>query len=420
MSRILVIQQHIELLGGGAVAQKCLVDSLRGLGHEVFTLSFCGSAPADFIENHFSVATNHANQRYRRYFYDRSLIQSLQEAVGKCLPDVIFVGKVWNFVSIIAALRRSNVPVVHVVHTAEYHCLNAMLTKKDTMGVCAGGIGYKCKAHRCESWLSLIQKGSLSAAHNFLMKRYFQAFICHSPFMVRLMQEHSFRNVHYVPLNVGRHSQSLPKRSAAAGDGPIELLFVGSLAWHKGVNELIEAMRLLDKQQVSYHLKMIGEGDCRPQIEERIRKYELTDQVSLLGQVSRESLSSFYAEADIVIFPSYFESFGLVALEAMSFGKHLIVSNRGALPETTAGYPRRMVLSKISPSEIARAIIDVQSRFGQEASQQQDSGSPVHRENTSDKTMQALREILSDYCVTPRKVLVPSRASHGDPRLEQG
>jgi len=59
------------------------------------------------------------------------------------------------------------------------------------------------------------------------------------------------------------------------------------------------------------------------------------DRVTQLGYVGDEDLGALYAAADLVAFPSWYEGFGLPALEAMQAGAPVLVSNRGALPEIT-------------------------------------------------------------------------------------
>src|SRR5436190_18569900 len=143
--KVLVIQQEIVLRGGGAIAQKCVIDGLRSLGHEVFTLSFCGNHPEDFPEHHFSIPRQYGRGNYRKYWYDRSLVSSIREIIGRVEPDIVFIGNIWNFLSVINATRVFKIPVLHAIHTAEYFCPNAMLTQRDTMKACEGGVGLKCR-----------------------------------------------------------------------------------------------------------------------------------------------------------------------------------------------------------------------------------------------------------------------------------
>lgn len=58
-----------------------------------------------------------------------------------------------------------------------------------------------------------------------------------------------------------------------------------------------------------------------------------TEKVTFCGWIPHDKLDGYYKSCDAVIMPSRWEAFGLVGVEAMKYGKPIIVSNRGALPE---------------------------------------------------------------------------------------
>lgn len=78
--------------------------------------------------------------------------------------------------------------------------------------------------------------------------------------------------------------------------------------------------------------------------------------VAWLGAVGDEQLAGLMAEADAFCLPSYFESFGLTALEAMACGAPVVVSNRGALPEVVGGAG---VTCEPSPEALESALFQV-------------------------------------------------------------
>ena len=59
----------------------------------------------------------------------------------------------------------------------------------------------------------------------------------------------------------------------------------------------------------------------------------ITKRVNFVGSISQSELADFYRAADVLIFPSYYESFGLVALEAMASGTPVVASRVGGLPK---------------------------------------------------------------------------------------
>ena len=89
-------------------------------------------------------------------------------------------------------------------------------------------------------------------------------------------------------------------------------------------------MEVFEKcQRKNIHLYLIGDNVIGGSHIEK----ENSNRLTFLGWVPHEKVGSYYAACDAVIMPSRWEAFGLVAVEAMKYGKPVIASNRGALPE---------------------------------------------------------------------------------------
>jgi D-inositol-3-phosphate glycosyltransferase len=120
-----------------------------------------------------------------------------------------------------------------------------------------------------------------------------------------------------------------------------QILFVGRIEALKGVDTLIRAANLLaNTSKTPFRVQIIG-GDVEENLEqlgsEMARLQELTrelglqDRVHFLGSRRQRELPTYYAAADVVVMPSYSESFGMVALEAMACGRPVIASRVGGL-----------------------------------------------------------------------------------------
>ena len=142
------------------------------------------------------------------------------------------------------------------------------------------------------------------------------------------------------------------------GSGDKLLLFAGRLSYAKGIFQLIEAMKIIVAANPNLKLLIVGKGDNQA-VDELIRRLGLTEFIHA-GYCfeSLEMLSAYYELADICVFPSLYEPFGLVAMEAMTFGKPVILGN--GFPEMFTGTvesPTALMVESQSPQKIAAAVL---------------------------------------------------------------
>lgn len=112
------------------------------------------------------------------------------------------------------------------------------------------------------------------------------------------------------------------------------ILSVGRLEdKHKGFSILVSALELLTKRGYDLDLAIVGEGPDREMLRMHSLKLGIKDRVHLLGSVSTSELTSLYEKCVLFVLPSVIEPFGLVLLEAMSFGKPIVATRVGGIPE---------------------------------------------------------------------------------------
>jgi D-inositol-3-phosphate glycosyltransferase len=132
------------------------------------------------------------------------------------------------------------------------------------------------------------------------------------------------------------------------GVAPCErmLLFVGRIEPLKGIDTLIQAIGIMRDEGTFVCLAVIGgelpaeknsaNGDNSPTSEmERLKRMReqagVTDLVAFLGKRGQDTLPYYYSAAEVVVVPSHYESFGMVALEAMACGVPVVASEVGGL-----------------------------------------------------------------------------------------
>lgn len=102
------------------------------------------------------------------------------------------------------------------------------------------------------------------------------------------------------------------------------IISVGRLEQVKGFPDLIDVFAIFQKDHPEWSLKIVGKGSQEELLRNKIRAMNLQDKVFLIGEKNTEELAEEYYNASLYVMTSYSESFGLVLLEAASFGLPLI------------------------------------------------------------------------------------------------
>ncbi len=115
---------------------------------------------------------------------------------------------------------------------------------------------------------------------------------------------------------------------------PGYLLFVGTWEPRKNLPGLLEALALLHARGEPRHLVIAGRpGWLYDEVFARVKQLHLEPWVRFIERVPGEDLVAFYNGALALVLPSFYEGFGLPALEAMQCGTPTVVANRASLPE---------------------------------------------------------------------------------------
>lgn len=112
-----------------------------------------------------------------------------------------------------------------------------------------------------------------------------------------------------------------------------EILFVGRLVPQKGVDVLLRSLGAVLRRHPDATLVIAGDGQQQLYLERLARFLGLRERVSFLGWQARGDLAALYRASAVTAVPSLYEPFGLVALEAMSSGRPVVVSRLGGLAE---------------------------------------------------------------------------------------
>jgi glycosyltransferase involved in cell wall biosynthesis len=149
----------------------------------------------------------------------------------------------------------------------------------------------------------------------------------------------------------------LTKKYDYKNDIPV-ILFLSNLTVSKGIHDLMEAIQILKKRNRVFRNYIVGEEvdlsfDDLKKLAVDLR---IEDCIEILGpRYGIEKLECF-AKADIFVFPTYFELFPGVLLEAMQFGKAIVTTYEGSIPEIIDDGINGILVNQRDPGSLADAI----------------------------------------------------------------
>jgi glycosyltransferase involved in cell wall biosynthesis len=113
----------------------------------------------------------------------------------------------------------------------------------------------------------------------------------------------------------------------------ILLLAVGRLAARKGYGSLLKAFAIVNSEVPESRLVIVGRGHLRSRLLKQAKKLGISSSVYIEPSLSFLELASLFRNADLTVYPSYYEGQGLIPLESMSSGTPVVTVNHGPLPE---------------------------------------------------------------------------------------
>ncbi len=183
-------------------------------------------------------------------------------------------------------------------------------------------------------------------------------------------------------------SRSFPEAQARrafrqhfAADDEQVVLYVGRIVHEKGLQVLINAVPAILAQCRSARFVIAGTGPYLDQLRHQAWMLGVSDVFTFTGFIADEERDQLYQVADVAVFPSLYEPFGIVALEAMAYGCPVVVSATGGFQEVVKLHETGITAHAGDPGSLAWAI----------------THTLLHPEWAAQRAANALREVQSRY-----------------------
>lgn len=251
----------------------------------------------------------------------------LEKQIAKSKADLIYVHRMPQGSSIKPVLE-SGIPTMRFYHDHQLFCLREHKYTAITQTTCTRPVGLHC--YGCLGFVQRKAEGGLQLRSvNHCQQEIQQTRQCDQAIVAsRYMQAHLIAHgfeaerIQRIPL-FAEPAQAIELEPAI---DPAQLLFVGQLVTGKGLDILLQAL----KQVPQAKLTIIGQGRQESEYRQLSSKLGLESRVAFMGAVNPDQLQHFYRHAAIVVIPSRApETFGLVGVEAMAYGKPVIASQVG-------------------------------------------------------------------------------------------
>lgn len=288
------------------------------------------------------------------FVYSLRSKKAIAALLDELKPDVvhchIYYGSLTS--SILSEVKRRNIPLIQTLHEYKIVCpVYTNVLHGESCNRCSGFKFYNALVNRCN-------RGSLARSAVSMLESYvsyangavsaFDKFVTVSDFLrnkVISMGVPADKVVTvYNPIDTEKIQPS------AQHDG--YFLYYGRIELDKGVMVLLEAMRALPQLR----LHMVGTGAALPQVQQYIAEHGMSH-VSCLGYMSGEALAAQIRNTYCTIVPSVWdETFGLTAAESMAYGKPVIASRIGGLPEVVDHQVNGLLVEPKSVDSLRQAI----------------------------------------------------------------
>jgi glycosyltransferase involved in cell wall biosynthesis len=141
-----------------------------------------------------------------------------------------------------------------------------------------------------------------------------------------------------------------------ASNKPLEVVYIGRLAYSKGVFDTVQAVAILHARRIEIRLRLAGSGAAEEDLRKAIADARLDDRVELLGPIFAAAKQRLWQSANVLAFPSHGEGLPYALLESMAAGVVPVISPVGAIPDVVQDQVHGIFVPPRDPQSLADAL----------------------------------------------------------------
>lgn len=317
------------VVGGLGRHVHALATHLVGLGHEVVVL--CRHEAGTDALTHPTTDTVHEGVRVIRVAEDPTHLTFEKDLVAWTLA--MGHGLIREGLGLSASWRPD------VVHAHDWLVTHPAIALADFLSVPLVATIHATEAGRHSGWLSQPLNQQIHSVEWWLANRADALITCSASMraeVTHLFEVPSVAVIHNGISPRGWRPSPATVRAARARhspDGDPVVVYFGRLEWEKGVHDLLAALPRIRRAFPGTRLVVAGQGRQASALVSQSRKLRVRRSVDFAGHLPDRALVALLAAADVVVLPSRYEPFGIVALEAAAAGAPLVASTAGGLAE---------------------------------------------------------------------------------------
>ena len=328
-----------------------LANGLKALGHEVIVYFFPYEVFESKVFNQGKLTIYQVGCSLPKIFFVKGLGRLLKSLrILEWYPTLIFQKQICEFLN-----KRVKADKIEIIESTSNRGLLARYAKsKDRPPICTRVSTTMASSYR---------NAKLAASINYRIEsRLEYQQIVRSDSIITHTIAHSVEleneiGVSHKNFKIISHGIPIPPSQIKTNKSKwISVLFVGRLERRKGIEVLMKAIPLVLKSNCTVLFKIIG-ADADGISDSYSSNSEIRENIQFLGKVKNDELINAYQNCDIFVAPSYYESFGLIFAEAMAWGKPVIGTKVGGIPDVVDDNKNGILVPPGNEIELASAII---------------------------------------------------------------